>query len=153
MLKRRSKPRARKRRGADSPGLWKEKAWKAFSEWFRRSHADYYGVTECFTCGNKAHWTEHQTGHFIDGRSNSVLFNPEVCEIQCFRCNIRLRGNKDAYAPRMVVKHGLKKVEEMWNLKNKVVQFKIYDYIAIQHKYKQLNAIMDQEEKDEKKQT
>lgn len=142
MLKKRNKPRAR--RGKESVSLWKKKAWKEFSEWFRRSHADYYGITECFTCGNRAHWSEHQTGHFIDGRSNSVLFNPEVCEIQCFRCNVRLRGNKDAYAPRMVVKHGLEKVQKMWDLKKEIVQFKLYDYIAIESKYKALNAKLNE---------
>lgn len=96
----------------------KGRVWDLCSEYVRRSHADDNGNCTCVTCGVIKPWQEMQAGHYVGGRGNAVLFNEEVIYPQCYHCNIYKKGAYDRYTIFMVKKHGLKKAEELLNLKH-----------------------------------
>jgi hypothetical protein len=101
----------------------KAKCWKLFSKYIRLRSANEYGLVECVTCGRKMHWEESQAGHFIGGRTNSLLFDERLVHVQCSQCNIFLRGNYVAYTLYMLTKHTREEIEEFQALKNKLVKF------------------------------
>ena len=115
----------------------KKKAWDTFSKWVRLSNADSDGYVQCYTCPTRKHWKEMQAGHFIDGRGNVVLFHEGIVKPQCMPCNIFKKGNKDVFAPKMIMEYGGKKVMEFYALKNQVVQLRIADYNEITEIYKE----------------
>jgi hypothetical protein len=75
----------------------KKKTWKAFSEFTRRRYANQKGQAFCVTCGVRKHWKKLQSGHFLDGRGNAILFEEKACFPQCYSCNICKHGNKIEY--------------------------------------------------------
>ncbi len=93
----------------------KKKAWKLFSEWIRRKDADEGGTVECYTCGKMMYWEKDgaQAGHAIAGRRNAVLLDEEIVKVQCYRCNISLRGNYQEFITRLVRENGF----EWWEAK------------------------------------
>lgn len=98
----------------------KKKCWTVFSEWVRRKNADSNGTVECYTCRGKYFWREVDAGHFVPGRTGSVLLHPDIVKPQCKRCNIFLRGNYHAYTLRMIDDYGREQVDQWLTLKNKV---------------------------------
>jgi hypothetical protein len=101
----------------------KDICWRLFSEWIRRSHADEGGTVSCITCGRLMFWRESQCGHFVGGRTGSVLFVEAICFPQCCQCNIFAGGNYAVYTLRMLDMYGREKVDEFLALKNRVVKF------------------------------
>ena len=116
----------------------KDKAWKAFSKYIRLHYADENGYVKCVTCGFTDHWTRQQAGHFIDGRSNTVLFDERLVYPQCGFCNISLRGNKEKYTEFML-KQGwsVEQLLELDNLKRKTKKLTIIDFMDIKFKYEE----------------
>ena len=103
----------------------KNKAWKIFSEWIRRKDADEGGTTRCVTCGKAVYWKECDAGHFVPGRSNSVLFVEDIVHPQCKVCNIWMRGNYQNYTLYMLDKYGRQKVDEFLQLKYQVKKYNV----------------------------
>lgn len=99
----------------------KVSCWKLFSEYIRRKHADEGGTVECISCGRLMHWKESQCGHFVGGRTASVLFDEEICYPQCVQCNVFLRGNYAAYTLSMIDLKGRTWVEEKLSLRNQTL--------------------------------
>lgn len=116
----------------------KNKAWKMFSLYYRQSCCDSYGWVKCYTCDRTGPWKEFQTGHFVGGRNNSVLFNEECVRIQCVACNIFLHGNYQVYTIRMIQEVGLEKVEELLKLKRQDKKMTYEDYEEVYLNYKTL---------------
>jgi hypothetical protein len=114
----------------------KNKCWRIFSEYIRRKEADEGGTNYCFTCGQPKFWKELQAGHFIGGRTNSVLFNEEIVKPQCLMCNVFLRGNYGKYTLRMLDLHGREKVDEFMSLKHHVKKYTQSDLEALITEYK-----------------
>ena len=85
----------------------KRKAWKMFSEYIRRRDADYAGRVSCYTCGLRMHWKSAHAGHAIGGRHHAVLFDPEICRPQCYRCNVPMRGQYPIFAAKLIREYGL----------------------------------------------
>ena len=85
----------------------KNKCWKLFSEYLRRSYADASGFSNCFTCHTRAEWKSLQCGHAIGGRHNAVLFDLSICRPQCARCNIFQRGNYPIFTTKLIQENGL----------------------------------------------
>lgn len=123
----------------DSIAWHKNRAWKAFSKYIRlRDCLVTMGSKEygkCITCEREYPLTKLQAGHFIDGRSASILFDEEIVNAQCYGCNVMKAGNKDSYTPIMIEKYGLKKVEEFWRKKHIVHQWQRDELIEIKKKY------------------
>ena len=90
----------------------KQSAWRLFSEYVRRRHADHDGYTRCYTSGVVAHWTELQCGHAIGGRNNAVLFDEEICRPQTVAENVFKRGNYPVFTAKLIREHGLEWFEE-----------------------------------------
>lgn len=94
----------------------KENAWKVFSRYIRlrdclkTTKTDHMGV--CYTCGKTFDFKELQAGHCISGRGNFILLDEECVKIQCYRCNIELKGNYDIFIPKIIRDHSLKWFEE-----------------------------------------
>ena len=107
------------------------------SEWVRRRDADEGGTTRCVTCRAPIYWKEAQAGHFVPGRTNAVLFHPDLVHVQCIACNIFRGGNYAAYTLFMLDRYGREKVEEFLSLKHKVVKLARSDLEAIIETYKQ----------------
>lgn len=116
----------------------KKKAWDMFSLYIRQSYADNYGWVKCYTCDKTGIWKDFQTGHFVGGRHNAVLFNEECVRIQCVHCNIFLRGNYQAYTVRMIDEVGREKVDELLELKYAVKKLSYSDIEDIYNNYRTL---------------
>lgn len=118
----------------------KAKAWTAFSAYIRlRDCLKTTGTTEegvCITCGTRIPYKSSQAGHFISSRCNSVLFEEDLTNLQCYSCNIGLMGNYVPYTVAMIQLHGLDWVEEKQNLKHKTLKRSIWDYQQLEEKYK-----------------
>lgn len=99
----------------------KKKAWKIMSNYIRIMASNADGYAECVTCKNPKpmNWKKLHGGHFIPGRKGWILFNEDCINPQCYVCNILLKGNWANYYEYMVRKHGLSKVLDLIELKNK----------------------------------
>jgi hypothetical protein len=114
----RRKKRERKAKLATLPAL-KRKAWKLLSEYVRRKSASpTNGMAECYTCGTMMHWSRLQGGHFVPGRTGSVLLVEENVRPQCRDCNIFHRGSYHAYTLKMLSEIGRAKVDELMALRH-----------------------------------
>lgn len=124
-----------------SPVKLKQKAWKVFSDYIRTrdSLATTGTITHCIcvTCQKNFEYSKIQAGHFVGGRTGSILFDEELVYGQCIGCNVFLRGNYDAYNLVMLKKFGGDKVVEFLERKKQVVQYSPSDYLEIAEKYKQ----------------
>lgn len=85
----------------------KAKAWKLFSEYVRRKHADSFGFTTCYTSGLRSHWKDLQCGHAIPGRTNAVLFDESICRPQSVSENIFKRGNYPVFTTNLIKENGM----------------------------------------------
>jgi len=123
---------------------WKKKAWDAFSRYIRTRDAikttggiDY---CVCISCGQTKPAFGIgciQAGHFVPSRRNSVLFDEECVNGQCYGCNCGQGGMWVEYEEIMVRRHGRKKVEEMKRRKHETVKYTAGDLEEIRDKYKQ----------------
>lgn len=122
-------------------GKLKDKAWTTFSKWIRARDCEAYqkgaNFCPCFTCGvitvnDKG---DLQAGHFLGGRGNAVLFHEDQVHAQCRRCNIFLRGNPDAYWPKMVRLYGIEQCEKWLQEKKQPKKISYADLEEIIKKY------------------
>ena len=90
----------------------KKDLWKLFSIFIRLRDTDKNGWGYCKTCQRTIFWKRGQAGHFLPGRTNTILFHEDLTHLQCYHCNIHLRGNSREYDKFMRKKYGNKKVEE-----------------------------------------
>lgn len=97
----------------------KKKAWTLFSLYIRWKHTDKLGVCKCVTCGFQGEPKDLQAGHFVDSRNNTVLFDEQLVHPQCYRCNVKLKGNKIKYAKFMQERYGysLAQLDQLDDLK------------------------------------
>jgi hypothetical protein len=114
----------------------KKECWKLFSEWVRRKDADETGTVECYTCRKPIHWKEAHAGHFVPGRTGSVLLNPAIVRPQCVQCNIFLCGNYSAYTLRMLDEVGREKVQEYLALKHVAKKWTRAELEGIRYHYR-----------------
>lgn len=109
----------------------KNKAWKIFSEYIRRSYADEDGCCKCVTCGKVDHWKNMQAGHSVGGRTNAVLFHEEIVHPQCAGCNIFKNGAYAEYTLYMIDRYGREKFEQLLALKNTTTKITEADLMRI----------------------
>ncbi len=142
------KLKAKRVKKQNSLSKTKDLAWKSFATYIRtRDSLKTTGTTEqcvCITCGKIVDYKSIQAGHFVGGRGSAVLFDEELVNGQCMRCNIMLKGNYDSYNLVMLEKYGGKKVVEMLKRKQHVVQYRQEDYIKIIKKYDAMLADLKQ---------
>ena len=126
---------SRKRRNPTLRSL-KNKCWRVFSEYVRRKDADAGGTAYCFTCGAPKFWKELHAGHFVGGRTNSVLFNEDIVKPQCLTCNVFKNGNYGPYTLKMIDQYGRAKVEEFLSLRHQVKKYTLADLEELIQAYK-----------------
>lgn len=115
----------------------KQKAWKTFSEYIRRSNADsLLGTLTCYTCGKVDFWNKLQAGHGIGGRNNSILFCEDLVRPQCVGCNVFGRGQYAKFTRKLIDELGLARYDELNALAGQILQLKVSDYQEIEQKYK-----------------
>jgi len=83
------------------------------------------GVLHCCTCNAKGTIGENKfdSGHFIQGRRSSVIFNEMNCHPQCKDDNRRLYGKPEAYRRFMLETYGEDAVEELESLGRQTHKF------------------------------
>ena len=84
------------------------------------------GQVVCVTCGKVCRWDDSKqvnTGHFLAGRSFSILYEEDNVMPQCVRCNLHLSGNQNAYRMWMLFVRGPDAVERLERLKQQSVSF------------------------------
>ena len=108
----------------------KLKAWNLFSQWIRLRDADKDGYVSCVTCGKRSHWKGEgmQAGHFIAGRTLSLLFDPRNCHTQCYGCNVGQNGSYVEYFLYMEKRYGREVIDELRQLKGETRKYGIGDY-------------------------
>ena len=112
----------------------KKKAWQVFSLWIRKRDCDWKGEGHCVTCGKMLTYKQGQAGHFVPGRTNSILFDERNCHLQCMGCNYFGAGKAAAkYYQFMLKKYGQKVINELY--KNALINKQLSD--------KELNEIIE----------
>jgi len=123
-----------------SQPAFKKSVWKIFSEYIRLKECiETTGTPDfgiCCSCGQTVEYKNLQAGHFISGRTNSVLFDECLVHIQCVQCNIYKHGNYIEYEFYMINRYGKKQVEQFKILKNIKKSLKVFELIAIEQYYK-----------------
>lgn len=107
---------------------WVLKIDTVFSRWLRISQADANGVVKCFTCGQFMHWKESQDGHYVSRNKLVLRWDEENNHIQCYHCNIRLKGNYTIYAVKMVEKYGPGILQKLEIKKNNLMKWTLFEY-------------------------
>lgn len=115
----------------------KEEADKWFSLYIRLSNADWRGYVQCYTCTKIAHYKDYMpNGHFISRKSSTLRFSEDNCKVQCYACNVMLKGNYIKYTMRLIKEHGKRFVERLIEKGKETHQFTEEELLDIAYKYK-----------------
>lgn len=110
----------------------KKEAWKWCSLYVRTRDCietlDSLDEGLCFTCDATVPFKSAQAGHFIPGRNNKVLFDVDQIRLQCYHCNIGLKGNWVEYLKRIRLLWGEEVVDKMLEEHNQPVKYTDVDY-------------------------
>lgn len=85
---------------------------EAFSQYIRVKDA-VDGEATCVTCGVTASWKDLQNGHFYTRGRFPTRWDEMNCHVQCYRCNIALKGNYIVYTKYMIDRYGREAVDEL----------------------------------------
>lgn len=126
----------------------KKKAWEAFSLYIRTRDCVRYSKTHpernegleapCTTCQRVLPLKSLQAGHFVAGRTNSILFDERGVNSQCYRCNVGEHGNTTSYWLWMEANWGRDVIDEILQRKTQSLKMKVWDYQALREKYVKL---------------
>ena len=112
--------------------------WKEFSLFIRNRDK---GI--CITCGKSGlSGHNYHAGHFIPNAIGGLAlrYREDNVHGQCYHCNINLGGWGERYAEVMEKKYGRDYVENLRQLKYKVVKWTLEDYKIKTEYYKKVNA-------------
>jgi hypothetical protein len=121
----------------------KKDAWTWFSKFIRaRDCLATTGTTtegKCITCNEVFPVSRLQAGHFVSSRTDIVLFNENITNAQCYRCNIVLNGLWPVYYAKMLERFGQEKVNELIHLffQQDDEEYTIEDYQQLAKIYKE----------------
>ena len=116
-------------------------AWDAFAQWVKvkgcieTTGFPFVGV--CITCDKRFHIRALEAGHCFGGRSNGRLFQEELVNPQCVRCNQIFHGRAKRYRDLMDEKYGIKKVDKWEAEGNKPIHNRDMDWEGIKVKYRE----------------
>jgi Bacteriophage Lambda NinG protein len=72
----------------------------------RMEESNSDGICRCISCGKRDHWKKMQGGHFIGGRSMSVLLVEDNIWPQCVSCNQHKHGNQVGFEQGLINQFG-----------------------------------------------
>lgn len=113
----------------------KDKAWAACSKFIRIDAADEDGNCACVTCGRTYHWKKIQAGHWINDRTNAVLFMEDGIHPQCYGCNVRKQSNPIRYWLWMEENIGRARMDQMIAKMDDSMEYDIYDYQNLEKEF------------------
>jgi 5-methylcytosine-specific restriction endonuclease McrA len=119
--------KARKKSNPDSVKKLKSDLWDLFSEYIRRKDADENGYATCVTCGATKHWKEQQAGHFVSRSHGATFVDPHNVHVQCYRCNMTLKGNMIAYHDFMLKTYGQGEIDRLQRIARFTHKWKVYE--------------------------
>lgn len=127
----------------------KDRAWKMFSKYIRVRDALKSTGTEdrckCYTCGRFFPIKKLQAGHYIDGRSNSILFDETTTKAQCYECNVIRKEDpeiKEVFRRKLIMEHGLEFIEFIENHSKEPV---ILSYEEVYQEFKKKYDLLGKE--------
>lgn len=110
-------------------------AWERFSLYIRLKECmettGSYEQGICCSCKQLFPFSDFDSGHFIAGRTNSILFVEELVHIQCRVCNQYKGGNPKGYEEYMIIRYGQDKVDGLRRLKYQYKKMLAHDYQEI----------------------
>ena len=116
-------------------------AWDAYAQFIKvrdcLATTGYPFVGVCITCGRRFHITALDAGHMTPGRSNGVLFQEELVNIQCSSwCNRMNHGFHKKYRKIMVAKYGEEQISKWEQEAKKPIPDRDMDWEGIKIKYR-----------------
>ena len=102
-----------------------KKLWSLVSLYVRKRDAG-----KCFTCPARKPVNEMHCGHYHDASVSNPELNFDLRNLncQCPGCNLFKSGNKVIYAYNLTKKYGINILDELMELKNKVIKWSAEDY-------------------------
>lgn len=117
----------------------KKDTWEIFSRYIRtRGCLNSTGTLwqgKCITCGRTYEFKKLQAGHFIDGRTNSILFDEDGCHPQCHGCNMFKSGAKLEYREWMLKNMGIETIERLMALSHTTRVFTRDELLTLQSSF------------------
>jgi len=83
---------------------------KVFSIYIRRRYGD---DATCVTCGVTKPWKEMQAGHFFSRGRYPTRWTEQNVHVQCYRCNVLLKGNYINYTRYMINRYTMEGVDAL----------------------------------------
>lgn len=108
-----------------------------FSQYIRLRNADHAGYATCVTCGVSKPWKEQQCGHYESRGKYGTRWDEKNCHVQCYRCNVALKGNYPAYARYLVRTFGETILDELELRSNQSPGFSIGELMLLIDHYTQ----------------
>ena len=100
------------------------------------------GQCVCVTCGKLLPWKDNgascgrlDTGHFLAGRTASILFEETNAHPQCVHCNQHLSGNQANYEIWMRAVYGQEEIDRLRRLKNTTRKFTHEEVVDLKIQY------------------
>lgn len=111
---------------------------EVYSLYIRQKYYDEFTeYVSCVTCGKTAHYKDGmQNGHYISRSHRSLRYDDLNCHVQCFRCNVKLKGNMPAYALFLIRTYGQGILEELEEKKSQTKQFTANELLELIQIYK-----------------
>lgn len=131
------------------------KCWKVFSIYIRTRDCirfrDSLEDGMCITCKREYPFKQLQAGHFIGGRTNSVLYDERIVYSQCSSCNVNppygLGGNYVEYFVFMEKEWGREKLDEFRALKFQTTKYTPFELLELADRFKEKTRILKEEYK------
>lgn len=124
----------------------KRRAWKEFSRFVRlRDCLATTGTTThgvCCTCGSRFEFAQLHAGHWISGRTNSLLFDERNCHAQCAICN-HDGGRLEQYDVYMSVRYGADLLEDLRSRRHVAWKMGAGDFLELAQAYRARNRSME----------
>ena len=120
---------------AETISSLKKKADKIFSEWKRRSGANWKGDVICFTCFKTFRWQNTDAGHYEPRQFNNTRYDDRNVQVQCKTCNVWKGGQKTIFAVQLQKKYGKGILDDLRNKAKQTKQFTKDELKSIIKKY------------------
>lgn len=128
----------KKKKKVKTLGQLKKQLWKHFSL-YRKLVNSMEGVCHCISCGNYLviGTTNCQGGHYLPkGGYSALYFVENNVWPQCYRCNVNLGGNTEAYRRNLILNIGEDAVEDLWNHRHDIFKVNKFWYLEKIEHYK-----------------
>lgn len=107
-----TKAPVKKKKKTESRGQLVRRLDNIFSIYIRTKDAAN-GEARCVTCGAVKHWKQLQNGHYESRGKFPTRWDEENCHVQCYACNVAMKGNYTSYARFMIATYGADKLDEL----------------------------------------